>query len=228
MTISFQTLLTDCLDALGDRQGNTWSRIDCIMPWAKEAIRNFPILRPNFYTATNISTTIYDVSMPVDFREVVAVEYPVSQTPPVYLVRKNHFDPNFYDQDGFYDVDRDYENGKGYLLWISSGWAGGTAIHVYYLATHDTNLTDSPTSYLTVPDQYEPLLITAVMCRAYRERLGMLMQDPTAFSSLVDQLTNAVGQLEQRYDQMLATVQVKITDSTVSPRMKSDKFDRLY
>jgi hypothetical protein len=94
MATSFQTLLTDILLALGDNSGTTWSRTDRIFPWAIEAIKNFPILRPMLDDHGNGVSAVYTVDMPTDFRQVISVEYPISQQPPAYLVRKNRLDPN--------------------------------------------------------------------------------------------------------------------------------------
>ena len=105
--------------------------------------------------------------------------------------------------------------------------AGGvtktTHIKTSYLANHDTDLDDDDLSLLTVPDEYENILIEAVMCRAYRERLSVAMQDPTAHTSVIMQLTDMVAKMEQTYNDHVAAAQVKLANSVLSPRMQSDK-----
>jgi hypothetical protein len=228
MTISFESYLTACLVALGDSAGTTWSRINRMMPWCIEAIRTFPILRPMKDDHTNGASIVYNFAAAIDFREVISVEYPVGGTPITYLVRKYRLDPTFYKEAGYYDIDHDYSTGTGWLVFISGGLAASAHIYTQYLAQHDTAMTDSPTCYITVPDEYIALLIANVMCRAYRERLSFQMQNPTAQTSVISQLTTMVAQMEQSYQEQVAMAVARLTTSIVSPRMASDKFDRVY
>jgi hypothetical protein len=228
MSISFQQLLTDCLVALGDADAATWSRTAIMIPWCKEAIRTFPILRPMRDDHTNGGSVVYSFALPDDFREVISVEYPISQQPPEYLVRKNRLDPDFYDETGFYDIDHDYATGKGWLMYVSGGLAASAHIYTQYLANHDTNMTDSAECLITVPDEYEAILITNVMCRAYRERLGYTMRDPTAHTNLVYQLTEMVRKIEEQYEKMVTDAHHQLTNSIVSAHKTVDKFDIVY
>lgn len=234
MTISFETFLTDCLVALGDSAGATWSRINRMTPWCIEAIQSFPILRPMLDDHTNGAAKVYSYEMPADFRQVISVEYPISQVPPVYLVRKNRLDPTFYDDAGFYDVAHNYTTGivlstsVGWIMYVSGGIDALAHIKTQYLANHDTAMTDDPDVFLSVPDEYESLLIASVMCRAYRERLSFAMQDPTAHMTVITQLTEMVVHMEESYNSQIAAAQAKLATSIVSPKLQSDKFDRVY
>jgi hypothetical protein len=228
MTISFLTLLTDCLVALGDTMGSTWTRIGVMDQWCIEAIRSFPILRPMFDDHTNGASVVYSVQMPTDFRQLISVEYPINQAPPVYLMRKNRLDPEFYNQAGYYDIDHDYTTGSGWSMYISGGVAALAHIKSQYLANHNTAMTDVGTCYLSVPDEYYSILITSVMCRAYRERLSFMMQDPTAHMTVITQLTEMVQHIEDLFQSQVAAAQSRMANSIVSPRLSGDKFDRVY
>ena len=228
MSISFQQLITDCLVALGDDDASTWSRVNIMLPWCKEAIRTFPILRPMKDDHTNGASAVHIVTLPDDFREVISVEYPVDQDPPEYLVRKNRLDPDFYGEAGFYDIDHDYSTGKGWVMYLSGELAANAHIYTQYLANHDTNLVDNANSYITIPDEYEGILIQQVMCRAYRERLGAMMQDPTAHTNIVYQLTQMVQKAEETYRLMVNEAQHQLTNSVVSAHKTVDKYDRVY
>jgi hypothetical protein len=177
---------------------------------------------------TNGASIVYNFATAIDFREVISVEYPVGGTPITYLVRKYRLDPTFYKEAGYYDIDHDYSTGSGWLIFISGGLAASAHIYTQYLAQHDTAMTDSPTCYITVPDEYIALLIANVMCRAYRERLSFQMQNPTAQTSVISQLTTMVAQMEQSYQEQVAMAVARLTTSIVSPRMAVDKFDRVY
>ncbi len=228
MTISFQQLLSDCLTAMGDRSATTWSRVDIIIPWAKEAILAFPLLCPKLLTITVAGAATHCHDMPDDFREIISVEYPTSQEPPVYLDRMNRWDPEFYKSQEHYDIDRNYTDAKGWILWTSKNMAVGQVITANYLANHKTDLTDSAQSLLTVPDEYEYILIAYVVMKGYRERLGNYMQDPTAHMSIIAQMTEMVQHAEQNYHDLVEAAVKKYTDSRILPHRQVDKFDRTY
>ena len=232
MTVSFQELLTDCLVALGDDQGLIWSRINKIWPWCIEAMRTFPFGRPQRVDHTIISGELRHFDLPDGFREIIDVEYPVDQDPPVYLKRYNRFDPYFYQSHEFYDVDHNFEDGTGWTLYYSAYLERQSVqlphMYVDYMADHDLDMEDSLTCYITVPDEYYGILIQQVMCRAYRERLSYYMQDPTTHTSIVMQLTDMVKKAEEQYASQVAAAQQKYSNSKPLPSQSVDKFDRVY
>lgn len=228
MTITFTRLISDCLVAAGDVDALTWSRADVALPWAAEALRVFPILRPMLDDHTNGGTKVYSYQLPVDFREVISVEYPISQQPPVYLARKNRLDPDFYNDDGFYDIDYDYTTGSGYVCYVSGGVSASAHIKVQYLAAHETDLADDSTDVITVPDQFEHILIAYFITRAWRERLGNSMRDPTAHTTLIQQMTEMVRKADQNYADQVNAAQRTISESRITPHNEVDKYDRVY
>lgn len=228
MAISFQTLLTNCLLALGDSSGVMWSREDRIWPWCIEAMLTFPILRPMKDDHTNGATVVYSFALPEDFREIISVEYPFNRVPPVYLVRKNRLDPDFHGLAGYYDVDHDYATGNGWMLYISGGLPANVHITTQYLANHDIDMDDDGTHFITIPDEYENILIASVICRAYRERLSAYMQDPTAHMTIITQMTTMVFRAEENFRILVETAQAKLAQSKVSAHQAADKFDRVY
>jgi hypothetical protein len=227
MSISFEKLLTDCLLALGDPLCDTWSRTDAIWPWCTEAMLSFPILRPMQYDHTMLALG-HTITLPSGFRELISVEYPVDQEPPVYLTRKNRFDPNFYRFDTYYDIDRDYSSSEGWVLWCSKLLPAGAEILINYQANHNIDLEDASDSYITVPDEYENILIAYVTMRAYRERLGAYMQDPTAHMSIITQMTDMVLRSEENYQDLVDQAMKRLIDSRITPHQASDKYDRVY
>lgn len=228
MSITFYQLLSDCSTALGDLLGQTWSRENVIWPWCIEAMRTFPILRPMFYGYSAPSDDIHSFDLPDDFRELISVEYPVNQSPPQYLIRKNRFDPDFYSADNYYDIDHNYAEGAGWTLHLSIGLPVDSDVNVEYLAGHDLDMQDDQQHLITVPDEYYGILIAQVICRAYRERLSYYMQDPTVHTSIVMQLTEMVRKAEESYNNMVEAAWKKIATSRQSPRQAMDQFDRVY
>lgn len=227
MSITFTKLLTDCLVALGDDDATTWSRINKIWPWCIEAMMAFPILRGMELEYTMLAAS-HKVTLPADFREIISVEYPIDQEPPIYLTRLNHLDPSFYQAETYYDIDRDYKTGKGWLLYVAKMLAIGEKVRISYLSNHSTDLADDSTKLISVPDEYEGILIAFVIAKAYRERLGAYMQDPTAHTSIILQMTDMVRKSEDNYQQMVLRAQEKLSDSRTSPHMSVDKYDRVY
>ena len=226
MSVKFSTLLTDCLVSLGDDDASTWSRTDKIWPWAIEAMMAFPILRGMELEYTMLAAS-HKVTLPADFREIISVEYPIDQEPPAYLTRLNHLDPLFYQAVTYYDIDRDYKTGKGWFLFVAKKLAIGEKVRISYLANHSTDV-DDVNKLITIPDEYENILVAYVVAKAYRERLGAYMQDPTAHTSIIMQMTDMTRKAEENYNQMVLRAQEKLAESRSSPHMASDKFDRVY
>ena len=226
MSVKFSQLLTDCLVSLGDDDASTWSRTDVIWPWCIEAMMAFPILRGMELEYTMLAAS-HKVTLPSDFREIISVEYPIDQEPPVYLTRLNHLDPAFYETETHYDIDRDYKTGKGWLLYVAKKLAIGDDVRISYLANHSTDVDDAD-KLITVPDEYENILIAYVVAKAYRERLGAYMQDPTAHTSIILQMTEMVRKADDNYKALVLRAQENLAESRTSPHMSSDKFDRVY
>jgi hypothetical protein len=216
------------LSALGDHDAEVWSRTDIIMPWIEEAVQAFPILRPMLDDHTNGASLVYSYALPEGYREVISVEYPISQTPPVYLARKNRLDPDFYNEAGYYDIDRDYSTGSGWMCYVSGGVTALAHIKMQYLANHDLDIQDDSTHKWTVPDEYENIVIAYVVAKGYRERLGVAMVDPTAHTTIVAQLTDMVEHADDNYTELVQRAQSKLAESRITPSMTVDKYDRVY
>jgi hypothetical protein len=228
MSVLFKTLLSDVLSALGDDNGLMWSRIDKIWPWCVEAMRTFPFLRPQLEDHTIVAGEEHRYDLPDNFREVISVEYPVDQQPPAYLVKKNRLDPDFYSSNNFFDVDHNYSDGIGWIIHFSATLSEDDHVYVEYMAEHDLDMLDDNFSTITVPDEFYSILIAKLIVKAYRERLSYTMQDPTAHSTIIQQLTEMVRKAEQSYASQVADAQQRISNSKISPRLAADQFDRVY
>jgi hypothetical protein len=145
----------------------------------------FPILRPMVHDFTVIGAGTHMISLPEDFREVIAVEFPISLSPPHYLVRKSRLDASFYLDQDLYDIDRDYTAGTGWMLYVGASLAVGAHVKTQYLANHDTDMADDSATVITVPAEYENILVAYVVAKAYREHLSLYMQDPTVHTSII-------------------------------------------
>jgi hypothetical protein len=224
--ITFGTLLTRIQNALGDTAGATWDRTTVIWPFAVDAIRNFPILRPKTVVQT-VETAGHSFTLPSDFRKVIYVEYPLYQDPPEYLARKPHLDATFYGEDGFYDVDRDFDTGEDYIMWISDDLAVDDVVSVRYLATHTTDFANEY-AYITIENQYVQVIVNHVVLMCYQERLGTQLQDPTAHTSTIQQMAEAVKSAQTVYLASLTRAEEELSSSQRISGWKVDKHDRIY
>ena len=87
---------------------------------------------------------------------------------------------------------------------------------------------DDSTTEISVPEEYEDILIGYVLCRGYRERLGFYMQDPTAHMTIITQMTNMVFRAEENYRMVVAAAQARLAQGKVGTHLSLDKFDRVY
>ena len=218
------SLVTRTATALGDPLATTWSR-STLITWANEAIREFPIPRPQDQIFVYVAAQHY-TTMPTGFREVVWVEYPINQDPPEYLKYKSHFDPDFWGSDEYYDVDRDYTTGTGYLLWTSKEIQAGESVIVSYLSDHDDNLGEL--GVLTIPDRYLNILQLYVIWRAWSERLSVQLQTPTAHTSLIQQFRQAVDEAQEAYALAVKEALAELSVSRQTHGHSVDGYDRIY
>jgi hypothetical protein len=225
MAITFGSLLSKVMYALGDIGEAYWTK-STVFYWLVEAIREFPIPRPQLENYTVITDT-HVLTLPADFRDLVWVEYPVGEEPPVHLTRRSHLESDFYDRAGYYDIDRDYSTGKGWTLWTSELIpAGAHVIKVNYLADHDTDMAEG--SALTVPERYHNILMQYTIWRAWNEKLSLEIANPTAHTSTILQITETVAKAREKYDELIVDAVKSLSQSRVTHNRKMDKYDRIY
>jgi hypothetical protein len=236
MAITFTKLLDDTMYMLGYEgpgEGipeNTWNRQLQIKEWAKQALLAFPILRPRVYGFTLIGST-HNIELPADFKQMMSVEYPASQEPPQFLIRRSHLDPGFYTtKQTCYDVDRNYANGVGHVMIVSKLLIAGDHLHINYLAPHEIELEDNDTDEITVRDEYEEILILYIITRCYRELMTTYAIDPSMHENVITELTEMINQAEGRYMGMIKNLLTSTTagSSAITPNRAVDKFDRVY
>ena len=236
MAITFTKLLDDIMYMLGYEgpgEGlpeDTWNRALQLAEWAKQAMLAFPILRAKTYGFTLIGST-HEIELPADFKQMMSVEYPASQEPPVYIIRRSHLDPGFYvSKQTCYDVDRNYSAGVGWIMHISKLLTAGDHLHINYLAPHEIELEDNGTDEITVPDEYEEILILYVITRCYRELMTTYAIDPSMHENVITELTEMINQAEVRYMGMIKNLlsSTNAGASAITPTRTVDKYDRVY
>lgn len=223
---TFGNHLTRVMYSLGDPSGSIWSRTNEVWYWLIEAIREFPILRPMQEDISEIGVgDIHTLSLPADFKEIISVEWPVDQTPPRYHLRRNRLEADFYDGDT-YDIERDYESGSGWTLWMGQPIPPGEVVRVDYLAMHDTSATEI--MVLTVPDQYLNILTEYCIIRAWTERLSTEISNPTAHATTIAQINSTIQHHRETYNRLVQQAVREMTTSRVTMNRRMDKHDRIY
>jgi hypothetical protein len=220
---TFGSHLDRILYALGDPSEGTWSRTNEVWHWLIEAIREFPILRP-MQADISDETDEHVIALPSDFKEIVAVQWPITDDMR-YHTRRSRFSQDFYDGD-YYDVDRDYASGAGWVLWMGQAVDYDQPCRVDYLAEHDDNASEN--MVLTIPDQYLNVLTEYCIYRAWTSRLSKEIANPSAFIRNIDQITEAMNLHRSNYLKLLDDISKEMSTSKIVPNRTNDKYDRIY
>jgi hypothetical protein len=208
-----------------------WDREWKLIPWAKMIMLSFPVLRPKLAMyKIGIPDSYHILELPEDYREIMSIEFPTRQDPPEYLIRKNHLNQGFFGTDLYYDVDFNYEAGTGYNLIVSRTLEGDDTFYVNYLTNHDVDLEDNETDLITIPDQYEDVIIMGITTLAYREFLSWVSFEPTVLETTILHLSDMCAYADAKYSKMLSDLINKTGsgDSTITPNRTVDKYDRVY
>lgn len=215
--------LTNVMYALGDPTEQHWSRTSEVWKWLIEAIREFPILRGK---TTDLSDAVenHKFDLPSDFVEIVNVQWPISSDY-IYLVRRSHQDKYFFDGD-YYDIDRNFPDSAGWMLWTGPTVTVASPVRVNYLALHDYNASES--MVITIPDQYLNILTEYCIMRAWQERLSNEIRDPTAHSDIIQNMELNLKEHRRNYQLLVEQALKELNTSRIVANRLVDKYDRIY
>ena len=179
---------------------------------------------------TEVSTLVaanpgYEYVLQADLIDVVRVEYPTGEDPPVYLDRWDHRHPDFFNQTGYYDVQIDDDTSNG-TLWLSFKATYMDYIGILYTAPHDADL-DSGDA-ITVREDHESILILFVIWQAVKERVATHLQDPDTTSDILQKMVNAEMQAEQEYLRAIRNASQRHTRSAYTGPWRADIYDPIY
>jgi len=194
--------------ALSDTAEATWSQA-LIEAFCNDALRDYSRRFGRTVRKLIAATTDdQDYDLPLDATGVISVEYPQGNDPPLYLMRRSHKSPGFWNASGYYDIIKRDDLEDPSELLLSENPTTGENIRVEYTTTHDLDLASA--GVLTIPAHHEDVVIAYVVWAAWRELTSTEMQSPTSASSLL------MGQLQQneasawnRYTQLIESVQAE-------------------
>ncbi|MFN2158764.1 MAG: hypothetical protein ACK2TW_02310 [Anaerolineales bacterium] len=203
-----------------------WSN-EQVNQWINDAIADYSIHFPLLKTQTiscSEDDRQYDLS--TDFVEVISVEYPTGEDPPVYLTRRDYKHPDFWEVEGYYDVlkHRDFENPDE--LIISEEPDEGESIDVIYQA-HHTFLDDDDTDEMSVPERHLDLIILYVRMAAYQELATTESCDPNTNSIIAGTLELNAHRAERFYRKQLSEFKTAESESGKA-KWTMDEYDRVY
>jgi hypothetical protein len=91
-------------------------------------------------------------------------------------------------------------------------------------------LTDIATeyTYITIENQYIQVIINHVSLMCFQERLSYQLQDPTAHTSTIQQMSEAVKAAQEVYIASLKRAEADLAIARRIPGYKVDKHDRIY
>jgi hypothetical protein len=210
---TLQTLIDECEADLADGGNVYWTAAD-VERWLRDGIKDYSEHFPRTLTTTLLTVAddrTYD--LPANCREVLAVEFPSGQTPPVFLQRRPYNHPQFWQENGYYDFVARLDDSDAPELWVSESPAGsmvGQTITVYYLGEHDAAIATGGT--VTVPGRHQPILRAYVLWQAAGQRKAMQEANPTSNSSLLmSQLGVNTDRLRRAYiDRLAKAIQAEI------------------
>ncbi len=184
MALTLQQLIDQLQNILSvSDPDQTWPE-GKITEWVLQGIREYSARFPRRLSVLITPTVegegyarIYD--LPLDFIDVLAVEWPEGQDPPAWLEWKHEAEAGF--GMGHYDIRRSRDATVPAQLVLGARPTNATEkMRVHYLGLHD--LTLAPQDMLSVPDEDLELIIQFVKMRAFEERLAneTLAADPTS------------------------------------------------
>lgn len=225
-----------CRQRLGDTDPLAYSfSDDQIDLWINEAISDYSVHFPRKKTlAIELAPGTYYYDLPADFHGVLTVQYTRYGTGlpdqlPQYFSHRSHKHPDFWQEDGFYDIWKRQEEGEPSLLIISRNpFSADDLIAIDYHGDHDALSAD--TDACTLPLRHIHLLVQYVRWAAL-QHLGMIASsnpDPVDLpgsASWADLLDETAERALQTYHVLLEKARVVESETTVS-EWKMDKWER--
>jgi len=223
MSLTLATILDDIQDRMDD-DGTRFPDAD-LTPYLYDAIREYSQHFPRVQTVT--LTCLDDrhyYTVPADGIGVLQVEYPKGEDPPQYLDRLSRRSPNFWADDGYYDVEMEGDGGG--LLWLSAGTAGGETIELTYSAHHDTDLAAGDN--LSVPEEHLPIIIANVIWKCYLDLLAEEVQNPDTTIHLIRDMQEVCTEARLAYERALARALGAAGRSAMTKGWVMDGYDPIY
>ena len=197
-----------------------------INQWINDAIEEYSRYFPRVKTAA-LATTANDrqYDLPADYRGIVSVEYPTGDDPPTYLERRDYRHPDFWIEDGFYDVVHRSDAGNADEIWISQKPAAAQTITIEYLGDHD--LVDDDTDVISIFDLHLEVIVLHARWSALQALASGEAANPDPNNVLLDRYEANVSRAERSYYRKIEELRRVEAESGMNA-WPMDKWDRVY
>jgi hypothetical protein len=217
-------LVQQCRNLIGDWASTYYDSTvltDYVSRGIEELSKYFPLVK-EYELSTTLNVRVYDLES--DFLEALSVEYPTGEDPPVYLLRRSYTHPDFWSQNGYYDIVRseDATSTNPTQIYISQKPAAGETITVKYHGTHNP-LAET----VTLPDHLLHLVALFVRWKVWQEIATAEGMDPDQTKLLAATQEVNSTRAERIYRKALDEARAAFVESA-RVRWKMDKHDRVY
>ena len=197
-----------------------------INQWINDAIEEYSRYFPRQKTTTQTTTANdrqYD--LPADYRGIVSVEYPTGDDPPTYLERRDYRHPDFWLEDGFYDVVHRSDANNLDELWISQKPAAAQTITIEYLGDHD--LVDDDTDVISTIDLHLEVIVLHARWSALQALASGEAANPDPNNVMLDRYEANVSRAERSYYRKIEELRRVEAESGMNA-WPMDKWDLVY
>jgi hypothetical protein len=222
MTTTLRHLTQETALALADAGGGVWPA-ESLERWLNAAIRELSLHVPRSRSVTIAAVAGQRrYSLPADFREAIAVEFPAGADPPNYLLPWSGGQRAFWRHSGAYLTSRRGDATAAGELWLSDRPAGGESIELLYTADHAYPLQAGDP--VTVPGRLHDLLILHAVAAAMRERAANAARfdEPDALAT-----ARAVA-AGNAYRRAFVNALDGFAGRSATTGWSMDRFDRIY
>ncbi len=229
MSATLTALRAQCRDLLGDLTGGAYVFSDVqVDDWINRAIEQVSIHFPLYveYTIT-VQAGVHTYDLENYMHEVISVEYPISQTPPRFLLRKSYTSPEFWVTDGYYDLFKPQTSDSSYpmVLYISDHPTAAGTLNLQVSADHA--LVADPGDETSILDRHLHLIGLFVRWKAFSERASHEVMDPSPLNTRSSSMELNAQRAEAAYLAALArAIEAEADSAQLSWSM--DEFDRIY
>lgn len=225
---TLQNLIDACEADLADSGNTTWASAD-IEQWCRDAIADYSLHFPR--TLQMDITTAEDdrqYDLPAGFLAALSVEYPQGEDPPKFMKFRSQHHPDFWSEDGYYDVYYHLDDADVDELLISTKPEADETIRVIYQGVHDNIILAAGT--VTVPIHHQHILRNYVLWRAALQLKAIEEASPTSNSSLLmSQYAINVDRARRAYvDALAKAVYAQSQGGLVSWSGQAEETTRIY
>lgn len=228
MSTTITNLIDECEADLNDSGNAIWSAAD-VERWVRDAIADYSLHFPRtLVQSIDCSNNVRQYDLPATFMSVIRVEYPDGEDPPQFLDRRPESHPDFWSEDGYFDILPHADDSDVDELLISTKPVSTEDIVVTFLAYHD--FTSVVATATTVPEHHHHIIRKYVMWQALHQLLVTEEASPTSNSSLLmSQHAINVDRARRAYvDSLAKALYAQASSSYVSWFNQADATERVY